>query len=69
MIKEEEQIAKAKELLRAAGFRLSVLGCGCCGSPEVRLEHNGITIIGEGDVPVNECNFDMFEEESEGDFK
>jgi hypothetical protein len=65
----EEQdplIAKAKELLAQHGFKLSVNGCGCCGSPWVRLEHRGQPIIDAGedrsDRTVSDCCFDMFEE-------
>lgn len=52
------QIATAKELLTAAGFTLSIDGCGCCGSPRVYLEHNGVAIIHEDGRTRNEAIFD-----------
>ena len=64
--KDEENAAinEAKRLLKSAGFRVEIGGCGCCGSPWVKIEHNGKLIISDGEgEPVDECKFDMFEDE------
>lgn len=44
---EDAQVVRAKELLAKHGFRIEVGGCGCCGSPWVRLEYCGELIIGD----------------------
>lgn len=45
MSEKEDQIEKAKALLKEHGFTLSIGGCGCCDSPWVRLAHNGRDVI------------------------
>ena len=45
-------------ILEEHGIRMSVSGCGCCGSPDVRFEYKGSLIIDDSEV-----NFNMFEEE------
>ena len=58
-----DRIEKAKELLLANGFKLEVGGCGCCGSPWVRLEYKGEAIIGTEKEATDDCSFSMFDEE------
>ena len=71
MINEERedrakrQIELAKEILLEYGFQLEVGGCGCCGSPWVRLEHMGKEIIGDNGNPVDGFTINMFRKESE----
>lgn len=64
----EEQITRAKKILLREGFRLSIDGCGCCGSPSVRLEYKGEPLIYYNDRnPTSEADnvcFDMFKEPS-----
>lgn len=60
----EDQIEKAKKLLAEAGFKLEVGGCGCCGSPWVRLEHRGEPIIFDTDgLSLDGVKINMFEED------
>ncbi|WP_304634031.1 hypothetical protein [Pseudoalteromonas sp.] len=60
---KEAQIAEAMSLLKASGFKLLVEGCGCCGSPLVKLEYNGKPVIATPKgAAVDECDIDMFEE-------
>lgn len=50
----EQKIARIKEILEAKGIKMSVSGCGCCGSPGVTLECDG------EEIEVDEyANFDM----------
>jgi hypothetical protein len=36
------------DTLRSFGIKMSVGGCGCCGSPDVSFTYNGQTVKGEG---------------------
>ena len=53
----EEQIKQLTEELRKRGIVMSVGGCGCCGSPWIKVEIDGVVIVDEADA-----DFDMFEE-------
>lgn len=51
------EMERAKELLAAAGFRISIGSCGCCSSPWVKIEHNGELIL-----KADSADMDMFED-------
>jgi hypothetical protein len=55
-----EQIEAAKRLLAEHGFRVEIGGCGCCGSPWVRIEHNGIEVVGDSGKSVDGADINMF---------
>lgn len=42
-------IDRIKAILEQHGIRMSVSGCGCCGSPTVSFEYNGEKILDEAD--------------------
>ena len=52
---EKERIRKSKptaimrRILDQYGIKLSIRGCGCCGSPTVSFEHNGEVILDDED--------------------
>ena len=50
---------KVKEILKQHNIKMSIGGCGCCGSPWVSFEKDGIKILDE----VYDFNIDMFKEE------
>ena len=54
---------KVKRILADRGIRMAVWGCGCCDSPEVRLEVDGESIVDDEDGM--EFRFDMFEGEDD----
>lgn len=50
-----------KLILKAAGIKMSVSGCGCCDSPVVTFEKDGVRFAdGEGNF-----RFDMFVDDAE----
>ena len=49
-----------KKALAAKGIRMSVGGCGCCGSPWVVLEVDGQSIVSVDDPDT--LDFDMFDD-------
>ncbi|HQZ43705.1 MAG TPA: hypothetical protein PK735_12525, partial [Flavobacteriales bacterium] len=53
--------AAASEALKKKGVRISIGGCGCCGSPFVKLEIDGQVIVMDED----NFNLDMFEDDSQ----
>lgn len=57
----ENMKKKMKEILQQCNIKISISGCGCCGSPWVSFEKDGVKIV--NDLP--EFNIDMFE----NDFK
>jgi hypothetical protein len=59
MTTNKEVYKKVAEALRAKGIRINVGGCGCCGSPWVKVEVDGEVI-----ADVDYFNFDMFDEAS-----
>lgn len=58
MTEEEKQIADFTKILKEHDMKISLFGCGCCGSPRVVFEY-------KGDVIVDDDNFniDTFEED------
>lgn len=48
--KKNAQIARVKQILRDNGIAMIVDGCGCCGSPRVRVEYEGLVIIDDDTV-------------------
>ena len=63
IIKDEkeynEKINKLKEILSKHNIKMSVGGCGCCGSPWFKFEYKGEIVVD----CLEEGNFDMFKEE------
>lgn len=56
---------KMMYILKKHGMRISINGCGCCGSPLVKFEYKGKMILGEKDKFVQEALVSMFAEEEE----
>lgn len=50
----DSNIKKFEELLKEHGFKVSILGCGCCDSPEVKVEYNGEVILDDGNVNIDQ---------------
>jgi hypothetical protein len=51
-LEEEGLLTRVECALRARGVFLDISGCGCCGSPRVRIEI-------EGDLLVDTENFEL----------
>lgn len=60
--KERQRLANIEAIFKAHGFRMAIHGCGCCGSPNVRIEHNGELLT---DGEEREFHLDMFGDEDE----
>lgn len=43
--KAEKAKEKMKKILTKHGIKMSISGCGCCGSPWVSFEYNGKMIV------------------------
>ena len=41
----EEEIEKLKSILEPLGIEMNIWGCGCCGSPEVKIVYKGDVIV------------------------
>ena len=54
-----QHIADIKAALLAKGVRLKVAACGCCDSPWVQIEIDGVEI-----AKIEGQNIDMFEEDA-----
>ena len=52
-----ENIRRVADLLESHGFRIEVGGCGCCGSPWLKLEYQGELILDDSSIEL-----DMFKE-------
>lgn len=44
------RVASVVAALREAGIEMAVDGCGCCGSPRVRVAINGVVLVDEDNV-------------------
>jgi hypothetical protein len=55
-IKIETSVEKVERILTELGIKMEIGGCGCCGSPWVKVEYKGETVINEESVFIN--NFD-----------
>lgn len=55
----EDLKLKVKEILKQHNIRISIGGCGCCGSPWVSFEKDGVKIVDNDD----DFNIDMFEDD------
>lgn len=67
---KEKQIANAERLLAQHGFKIEIFGCGCCGSPSVRLTYHDEPIIGDPDGfcgMQERVNIDMFKKGNDTD--
>lgn len=53
----EAAVTKLKEELRKRGIVMQVGGCGCCGSPWLKVEIDGEVILDDDKIYI-----DMFEE-------
>lgn len=56
-----EDIRKLEEELRKRGVTLHVGGCGCCGSPWIKVAIDGVVILDDSDISI-----DMFKEKGCG---
>ena len=54
----EEEIEKLKSILEPLGIEMNIWGCGCCGSPEVKIVYKGEVIIN-----TSEFKIEMIEED------
>ena len=54
--RKQEQLDKVKAALLAKGVRLKVGACGCCDSPWVKVEIDGVMV-----ADTDGENIDMFE--------
>ena len=55
----EDLKEKIKEILKQHNIKMSVGGCGCCGSPWVSFEKDGVKIVDD----VDYFTIDMFEDD------
>lgn len=44
---EKDQV---KNILSGAGIKMDISGCGCCGSPSVKMTYKGEVIIDDDDA-------------------
>jgi hypothetical protein len=54
----EDLKEKVKEILKQHNIKMSIGGCGCCGSPWVSFEKDGVKIVDD----VDDFGIDMFED-------
>ena len=62
--RNEAQIARAKAILAEHGIGLSIGGCGCCGSPWVRMTYKDEKVIFDPeheDRARDSAGFDTFD--------
>jgi threonine dehydrogenase-like Zn-dependent dehydrogenase len=53
----DEKLKQIESILEKHNIKIKIQGCGCCGSPAVSFEYDGVLIIGDED----EFRIDMFE--------
>lgn len=58
--KKEAELKRVTEILASHGIRMSVWGCGCCDSPEIKFEYQEEMITEQG-----RSDFNMFEDSSD----
>lgn len=62
----EDQKSKQQKLvesiLKEHNIKMSIDGCGCCGSPTVSFEKDGVKIVDSAD----NFRIDMFEDTNKG---
>ena len=46
-MEQKTNTEKMKEILESLGIELEILGCGCCGSPNVTFKYKGETIVND----------------------
>jgi len=55
----EDLKEKVKEILKQHNIKISIGGCGCCGSPWVSFEKDGVKIVDN----IDYFKIDMFEDD------
>jgi len=56
---KEQKIEQVKKILADHGIKMSVSACGCCDSPWVSFEYDGLVIADS----EHDFNFEMFSDE------
>ena len=49
----ETKLKTVKDMLLAKGVRLKACACGCCGSPEIKIEIDENIIFDESGIDIN----------------
>lgn len=56
---QDEILDQIAETLKARGIRMNIEACGCCGSPRVSVEIDGVLLLDDGE----EANLYMISDE------
>lgn len=59
----DTKILKIKEIFKKHKIKMSLWGCGCCGSPAVKFQYEGEVILEDGILGVEDIKFDMWEDD------